>query len=103
MAGLRGATACSHAEIHGFLSGELGFLTAGKARRLERLFSAEVRKWLKGAPRFQVSVGQVPTSIVRPLIEESYCKHGREATARMAGMPQRQLFGITRQRQAVYF
>jgi hypothetical protein len=103
MAKLRAATGCSHSEIRRFLNGELGFLTAGKARRMEQLFATHVRRWVRGSPRYAVQVGQVPTSLVAPLIADSYSRRGRSETARLVGTTPRQLFGITEQRRAVSF
>ncbi len=103
MSKLREATHCSHSEIGRFLSGELGFITAGKARRIESLFSKPVRDWVQGSPQFEVAVGQVPCALVAPLIAESFAKYGRERTASIVGTSTRQLFGVAGERQAVNF
>ena len=93
----------SQANIEKLLRGKYGFLTAGKARRLESLLSKRGREWVRGAPRWDVSVGMVPVELVRPVIEEGFRRYGRTATATMCGTFERQLFGSLAERKGMQY
>jgi len=97
------ATISSRANVQKFLDGRFGFVTAGRASQIERLLSERERAWVQEAPRFNVSVGHVPTELLAPVITESFAKYGRTATATMVGTVERQLYAMTQERTGVSF
>ena len=97
------ATVSTQANTERFLSGELGFLTAGKAKKIEQLLSERGRQWVRESPRWEIPAGHVPVELVVPLIEEAFNRYGVYATADQTGLLQRQLFGTRVERQACRF
>jgi hypothetical protein len=67
--------------------------------------AVDQRRTCSSSPtRRAVQVGQVPTALVRPMIEEAFERYGRTGTAMMMNLRQeRLLHGVARERRGVRF
>lgn len=97
------ATNCTQREVEQLLAGELAFLTAGAANRMERLLPEREREWVRESPRYAVTVGQVPTSLIAPVLQEAFVKLGRTASAKLVDTQERQLYAMQTERGGVRF
>jgi hypothetical protein len=97
------ATLTTKANVRSFLRGEFGLLTGAKAARIEDLFSERTAAWVRESRCYDMQAGQIPCTLVAPLIRESLARYGGEGTRQMTGLVPRQLYGILRERQAIRY
>jgi len=96
-------TISSRASVQSLIDGRLAFVTQGKARKIESIFSERVQEWLRESASHDVVVGQVPTALVAPLVCDAFARYGRTATAQLLGTPERQLFAVLMERKGIRF
>jgi hypothetical protein len=88
--------------VEKLLDGEVHYLTSAFVRRFERLVSKRTAEWLRGSPRWEgVHAGQMPSTLIAPVIENALGWEGIAATEALTRLPLRTLTRISRDSRGV--
>jgi len=91
-------TSRTSSDIERLANGDYHFLTARCAEKIESALPERLAEWLREAPRHDCARGEIPASVIVPVLAVATERYGGDVAAGEAlGLSARRLFEIRRQ------